>query len=91
MKSDSKEVRRMPVIPISVYRELELVPPIPLAAIGEAIRELPDEPYPQGVCPLPRNPDYYVLSVDEWRIIYHVTDKAVELFAVVRGRYQQLH
>jgi hypothetical protein len=80
-------------ITYSAYRELEMVPQVPLRDIGEAIIGLADDPYPPGHALLSGNGGCYYLAIDDWYILYHIDsgDEALTVLGVVQGPYHPLH
>ena len=79
-------------ITYSAYRELEMIPQVPLRHIGEAIIGLAEDPYPPGSSLLQGIGGCYYLAIDNYYILYHIDDDgALTVLGVLDGPYHPLH
>jgi mRNA-degrading endonuclease RelE of RelBE toxin-antitoxin system len=79
-------------ITYSAYRELELIPQTPLRAIGEAIIQLADDPYPPGSAVLQGVGGCHYLAIDDYYILYHLDEEdGLTVLGVLQGPYHPLH
>ena len=79
-------------ITYSAYRELELIPQVPLRHIGEAIIGLAEDPYPPGSSLLQGIGGCYYLAIDDYYILYHLDENdALTVLGVLHGAYHPLH
>jgi mRNA-degrading endonuclease RelE of RelBE toxin-antitoxin system len=79
-------------ITYSAYRELELIPQSPLRAIGEAIIQLADDPFPPGSSALQGVGGCHYLAIDDYYILYYMDDEeGLTVLGVLQGPYHPLH
>jgi mRNA interferase RelE/StbE len=60
----------------SARKELEALPDAMLARVAEVLDALPSEPHPRGCKKLRGASDLWRARVGDFRIIYHVDDRA---------------
>jgi mRNA-degrading endonuclease RelE of RelBE toxin-antitoxin system len=77
----------------SAYREMEQIPGPPLREISAAIVSLAEDPLPSGAAVLEGQGGCHFLSIDGYRILYHIDsrDGALTVLGVVDGSLHTVH
>lgn len=77
----------------SAYREMELVPARTAEHVSQAILDLAEEPRPEGAVMLEDAKGCYYLAVDEWYILYHLTEDidCLTVLGVLFGAQHTVH
>jgi hypothetical protein len=77
----------------SAYREIELVPRSVVDEVSQAILSLADEPTPEGAVMLADAKGCYYLAVDEWYILYHLSEgmDCLTVLGVLNGPQHTVH
>jgi len=77
----------------SAYREMELVPCSLAEDVSQAILDLAEDPQPEAAVMLDDAKGCYYLAVDEWYILYHLTEDydCLTVLGVLEGAQHTLH
>ena len=77
----------------SAYREIEMVPRGTVDDVSDAILQLAEEPRPEAAVMLDDAKGCYYLAVDEWYILYHLSEAmdCLTVLGVLNGPDHTVH
>ena len=77
----------------SAYREIEMVPRSIVEEVSQAILRLAEDPRPDGAVMLEDAKGCYYLAVEEWYILYHLSEglDSLTVLGVLNGPNHTVH
>lgn len=77
----------------SAYREIEMVPRATVDEVSDAILGLAENPRPSGAVMLEDAKGCYYLPVDDWFILYHLSESldCLTILGVLEGADHTVH